>query len=119
MAHHKSAKKRIRANERKRVINRNYLSAVKTSVKKFQKYLTTGTLATDAVAAKVGGVKAGSSKAGNAKVGTVVVDKATAQKLFETAQSLVAKAAAKGMLHRNTASRKISRLTKMLSKSAS
>jgi small subunit ribosomal protein S20 len=110
LAHHKSAKKRIRANERKRVINRNYLSAVKTSVKKFQKYLTTGTLATDAVTTK------GGSKAG--KVTSVVVDKATAQKLFETAQSLVAKAAAKGMLHRNTASRKISRLTKMLSKSA-
>ncbi len=34
MAHHKSAKKRIRTNERKKEINKMYSSRIKTSVKK-------------------------------------------------------------------------------------
>lgn len=34
MATHKSAKKRIRTNERKREINRTYTSKIKTSIKK-------------------------------------------------------------------------------------
>jgi len=34
MAHHKSAKKRIRTNERKKEINKAYSSKVRTSVKK-------------------------------------------------------------------------------------
>lgn len=84
MAHHKSAEKRIRANARKNFRNRTYLSTVRTAVKSFRT-----------------AVEAGQE---GAKV----------QELFRHAQSMLARAAAKGMLHKNSVSRRVGRLTKVL-----
>lgn len=84
MAHHKSAKKRIRANARKNSRNRTYLSSVRTAVKSFR-------------TAVEGGQE-------GAKV----------QELFRNAQAMLARAAAKGMLHKNNVSRRVGRLTQML-----
>ncbi len=64
------------------------MSSVRTSIKKFSKYVSSGS----------------------------GIESKTAQELFKTAQSLLAKAASKGMLHKNTASRKIGRMTKLLAK---
>ncbi len=88
LAHHKSAVKRIRRNDRARVRNRQYLSAVKTAVKKFR-------------TAVLG-------------AGQGTVDKTTVRPLFVTAQSMLAKSAAKGVLHKNNVARKIGRLSAML-----
>ncbi|MBI5809711.1 MAG: 30S ribosomal protein S20 [Deltaproteobacteria bacterium] len=80
MANHKSAIKRHRQSEKRRVRNASVKSAVRTAIKKVD----------DAV-------KAG--KAEEAKASLV------------TAVSEIDRAAIKGVLHRNNASRKISRLT--------
>ncbi|MCK7527326.1 MAG: 30S ribosomal protein S20 [Ignavibacteriales bacterium] len=82
MASHKSAKKRIRTSERKRVINKRNDSKVKTLVKK--------TL---------------TSK-----------DKTEIEKLYKEAISFIDKNTTKGNLHRNTAARKKSALSKHLNK---
>lgn len=82
MASHKSAKKRIRTNERKRVINKRNDSKIKTLVKK--------TL---------------TSK-----------DKTEIEKLYKEAISFIDKNTNKGNLHRNTAARKKSTLSKHLNK---
>ncbi len=87
MAHHKSAKKRIRSDARKNERNKSYMSTVRTVVKKFRQ----------AVAAD--------PKSDEAK------------KAFIDAQSMLHKAATKGILHRNNASRRVSRLSAMLAKS--
>jgi small subunit ribosomal protein S20 len=42
MAHHKSAKKRIRRNERRRVINRDRVGELRTSVKKTELAIESG-----------------------------------------------------------------------------
>lgn len=84
MAHHKSAKKRIRGNKRKNVRNRTYLSSVRTAVKSFRTALEGGQ------------------------------EKSKIAELFITAQSMLASAATKGILHKNNASRKIGRLANML-----
>ncbi len=88
MAHHKSAIKRIRRNERAKVHNRQYLSAVKTAVKKFR-FAVLG-------------------------AGQGTFDKEAVRPLFVSAQSMLSKAAAKGVLHKNNASRRIGRLSAML-----
>lgn len=88
MAQHKSAIKRIRRNNAARTRNGQYLSAVKTAVKKFR-------------VAVLG-------------AGTGTVDKASVRPLFVAAQSALAKAGAKGLLHSNNVSRKIGRLSAML-----
>ena len=88
MAHHKSAIKRIRRNDRARVRNRQYLSAVKTAVKKFR-------------TAVLG-------------AGQGTVDKSAVRPLFVEAQSMLAKAAGKGVLHKNNVARRIGRLSAML-----
>jgi small subunit ribosomal protein S20 len=80
MASHKSAKKRIRTNARKRAVNTIASSRIKTSVKK-------------AMAAS---------------------EKETAKKLYKDAVALLDKSAAKGTMHRNTASRKKAALTRHL-----
>lgn len=80
MAHHKSAKKRIRSDERKRVFNKTYLSSVRTAIKKLE---------------------AACEKKEN---------KESVANLFVSAQGYLARAAKKGIMHKNTASRKISRL---------
>ena len=82
MASHKSAKKRIRTSERKRVINKRNDSKVKTLVKK--------TLTTK--------------------------DKTEIEKLYKEAISFIDKSTTKGNLHRNTAARKKSALSKHLNK---
>jgi small subunit ribosomal protein S20 len=84
VAQHKSAKKRIRTNERKRIRNRTYISSLRTAIKKFTTAATTG----------------GTTEAVN--------------KLFIEAQSLLGKAASKGILHKNNIARKTGRLSKIL-----
>ncbi|MCV6599620.1 MAG: 30S ribosomal protein S20 [Alphaproteobacteria bacterium] len=81
MAHHKSAKTRIKRNEKRRVINKDRNSKIKTAIKKV--------LA--AVEAK---------------------DKAQASEALKVAQVEISRGATKGVMHKKTASRKISRLSK-------
>ena len=88
MANHKSARKRARQNERKRVQNKSYLSKVKTSIKGFY-------MAIEA---------ANESKAGFEPV----------QSRFKEVQSCFQKAVTKGLFHRNTASRSIARLNRRM-----
>ncbi len=80
MAHHKSAKKRIRQTGRRTLVNKARASRVRTFVKKVE----------DAIAAG---------------------DKTAARAAFIAAQPEMARGANKGMLHRNTVSRKLSRLS--------
>jgi len=82
MATHKSAKKRIRTNERKRVVNQRGTSKIKSSVKKV--------LETN--------------------------NKDEAEKLYKEAVSVLDKGTTKGLIKKNTASRKKSRLTRHLNK---
>ncbi len=83
MANHKSALKRVRQNEKRRLANKAVKTRVKGSVKSVRQALE----AKDAEAA------------------------ATA---LAAAVPLIDKAAGKGVLHRKTASRKISRLAKQV-----
>jgi small subunit ribosomal protein S20 len=80
MAHHQSAKKRIRRNARRNAINHARLSRVRTFVKKVETAIGSG-------------------------------DKAAAQEAFKAAQPEVHRGARMGVLHRNTAARKLSRLS--------
>ncbi len=86
MANHKSAIKRAKQNEIKRLRNRSTRSAMKTAIK------------------KVYVAKAEGSE--------------NAAEILRNAQSVIAKAAKKGILHKNTAARKTSRLTKFVNKEA-
>ena len=79
MAHHKSAKKRIRQTERRTEVNRARVSRVRTFVKKVELALASGN-ALDAAAA------------------------------LRDAEPELARAAQSGVLPRNTAARKVSRL---------
>jgi small subunit ribosomal protein S20 len=79
MAHHKSAKKRIRQIEKRTEINRARMSRVRTFIKKVE-------------AAIAGG------------------DKSAAQEALRQAQPEIHRGVTKGVLHRNTAARKLSRL---------
>jgi len=81
MAQHKSAKKRIRRNARRAVINRSRLSAIRTAVKAVETALASG-------------------------------DKAAAQAAFKKAMPAMARGATKGVLHKRTVSRKLSRMSK-------
>ena len=80
MANHKSALKRAKQNEKRRLRNKMTKSVMKNAVR-------------NVVEAKEAG------------------DDNT-EKLLRKAQSTIAKAAKKGVLHKNTAARKISRLTR-------
>ncbi len=83
MAQHKSAKKRILVNAKKRSCNQAYASSVKSAVKKVR----------------------------------VAVEKgqtAELPALLQAAQSLLHKAASRGLIRRNTASRKVSRLSALV-----
>ncbi len=88
MAQHKSAVKRIRRNNRANVRNSQYMAAVRTAVKKF---------------------RAAAASALEGKLG-----KDSVRPLFVEAQSALAKAATKGIIHTNNASRKIGRLAAAL-----
>jgi len=84
MANIKSAKKRVLQNEKRRLLNKSRLSSVKTAIK---------------------------------KVVTAVDEKQPAAEvtaLFNDAQSKIARAQGKGVLHKNTAARKVSRLAKYM-----
>lgn len=82
MANIKSAKKRVLQNEKRRLINCSRRSALKTAVKKVLTAIETGE-----------------------KKEAITI-------LFNDAQAKIARAKGKGLLHRNTAARKISRLAK-------
>jgi small subunit ribosomal protein S20 len=86
MAHHKSAKKRIRSDAAKYKRGHSYIASVRTAVKNFQVAVETGA-ATEVV-----------------------------KTTFVNAQRLLAKASTKGLLHKNTASRKTGRLALLLKK---
>lgn len=79
MANTKSAKKRIRTNERKRVRNLMYRSRVKTMVKKAEQAIFNGT---------------------------------PSEETLREAISTLDKAAGKGIIHKNNAARRKSRLMK-------
>ncbi|MEX1108484.1 MAG: 30S ribosomal protein S20 [Dongiaceae bacterium] len=83
MAHHKSAKKRIRQTERRTEVNDARTSRVRTYVKKVETAIASG-------------------------------DKAAAATALRTAEPELQRGVTKGILHRNAASRKISRLSKRI-----
>lgn len=85
MANTKSARKRMRQNERRRLRNQSYKSAMRTFVRKAERVIETN--------------------AGEDTLTTVV-----------TAISKLDKAATKGVIHRNAAARKKSRLMARLNK---
>ena len=88
MANHKSAEKRARQNEKRRMRNK----AVKTRVKHVTKL-----------------VRAAAEEKSNEEVGLEM----------KAAQSEIAKAAKKGVIHRRTAARKVSRLKKLANSAGS
>ena len=83
MANTPQAKKRIRRNDRRAVINGNRVSRIRTFVKKVESALEAG-------------------------------DKTAATAALAEMQPELARGVAKGVLHKNTASRKFSRLTKRI-----
>lgn len=83
MAQHKSAKKRIVRNEKKRVINHARISRIRTFVKKVESAIAAG-------------------------------DKELAAEAFKQAQPELHKGVSRGVLVKNTASRKLSRLSKSI-----
>ncbi|TFI57175.1 30S ribosomal protein S20 [Sphingomonas parva] len=83
MANTPQAKKRIRRNARRTVINRTRVSRIRTFVKQVEAAIEAG-------------------------------DKATALATISKVQPELARGVAKGVLHKNTAARKFSRLTKRI-----
>ena len=81
MANTPQARKRIRRNQTRAVVNGNRLSRIRTFVKKVESALDGG-------------------------------DKEAAAQALAAAQPELARGVARGVLHKNTASRKLSRLTK-------
>jgi small subunit ribosomal protein S20 len=84
MANTPQARKRIRRNENRALINGNRLSRIRTFVKKVETAIAGG-------------------------------DKAAAAEALKAAQPELARGVARGVLHKNTAARKLSRLTKRVS----
>ncbi len=80
MAHHKSAKKRIRHNARRALVNRARVSRIRTFVKKTELAISGG-------------------------------DKDAASAALRATQPELHRGVNKGVIHRNTAARKISRLS--------
>ena len=76
----RSAKKRVRRNDRRTEINRDRVGRLRTFVKKVETAIGSG-------------------------------DKAAAQEALKNAQPEIMRGVTKGVLHRNNASRKISRLS--------
>lgn len=83
MAHHRSAKKRIRQTEKRTAVNRARTSRIKTFIKKVERAVSEG----DAEAARLA---------------------------FSAAEPEIRRGVAKGVLKRNTASRRISRLARSI-----
>lgn len=80
MAHHKSAKKRIRRNDRRAAVNRSRVSRIRTFVKKVELAIASG-------------------------------DHEAARTALKEAQPEMHRGVTKGVLHKNTAARKLSRLS--------
>jgi small subunit ribosomal protein S20 len=80
MAHHKSAKKRIRGNARRAEVNTNRVSRIRTFLKRVETAIGSG-------------------------------DKTAAQTEFKLAQPELQRGTTRGVIHRNTVSRKLSRLS--------
>lgn len=80
MAHHKSALKRIRQNERRREINRSRVSRIRTFLKRVEQAIESG-------------------------------DHTRARDALRQAQPELMRGVTKGVLHKNTASRKMRRLS--------
>jgi small subunit ribosomal protein S20 len=80
MAHHKSAKKRIRRNDRRAAINRARISRIRTHLKSVELAVASG-------------------------------DKDAARTALQAAQPELHRGVTKGVLHKNTAARKLSRLS--------
>lgn len=85
MANHKSALKRMRQNERRRLRNKSMRTHTKTAVKSVRQAAAEGSA-------------------------ELVLEK------LNSAKSIICKAAQKGALHKRTAARKVSRLTKLANK---
>lgn len=83
MAHHLSAKKRIRRNEKRRVINHARISRVRTFVKRVEVAIASG-------------------------------DQEAASAALKVAQPEMHRGVTKGVLHKNTVARKLSRLSKRI-----
>lgn len=83
MANTPQAKKRIRRNDRRAVVNGNRVGRIRTFVKKVEAALDAG-------------------------------DKSAATAALAAAQPELARGVAKGVMHKNTVSRKFSRLTKRI-----
>jgi small subunit ribosomal protein S20 len=81
VAHHRSAKKRIRQTAKRTAVNRSRMSRIKTFVRKVEDALAKG-------------------------------DASLAQAAFRDAEPEIRRGITKGVLHLNTASRKISRLSR-------
>lgn len=79
MAHHQSAKKRIRQTVRRTAVNRNRVSRIRTFVKKFDIAVASG-------------------------------DKAAAEAALREAMPELQRGVSRGVLHRNTVARKVSRM---------
>ena len=80
MAHHQSAKKRIRQTARRTDVNRTRVSRIRTFVKKFELAVASG-------------------------------DKDAAQAALRAAAPELQRGVSRGVLHRNTVARKISRMS--------
>lgn len=87
MANHKSARKRVRQNQRRNEINRSNRSKLRTQIKKLRTALGHN-------------------------------DKAEAEGLLNPTVSTIDKAVNKGLIHKNTAARYKSRLTKHVAEMA-
>jgi small subunit ribosomal protein S20 len=81
LANHKSALKRARQNENRRMRNKTIKTRIKTTAKSVQLAIDNGSME-------------------------------TATQTLDDAKSVIDRAAKKGVIHKKTASRKISRLTK-------
>lgn len=93
MANHKSCVKRARNSAVKRDRNSQYISSVRTAVKR--------------VRTAIQGLAAGTEK-----------DVANVQALFAKAQEMLHKGASKGIIHKKNASRRVSRLALALKAAA-
>ena len=80
MAHHISAKKRIRQTERRTAVNRARVSRIRTFIKKVETAIASG-------------------------------DKEAARAAFAAAEPEMQRGVTKGVIHKNTVSRKLSRLS--------
>ena len=84
MAHHHSAKKRIRRNARRTAINRRRNSRIRTFIKHVEVAIASG-------------------------------DRAAAKTALKAAQPELQRGVSRGVMHRNTVSRKLSRLAAQIS----